>query len=226
MRIQLAVVVTVVTVAVGIATAATYAGMGDRHRGDSRVGLNLTEEQKTAIRDKVIEMRKAGASEEDLRATRRQMLEALGYNVPEGSSRDHGRAGHFGRLSEEQQAAVRDVVKQMEQKGASREEIHASVRTMLEGLGMKVPEDSGKHHGGAGFFSQLSEEQRAAVRDMVEQMKQQGASREETRASVHQMLKSFGVAAPGALGSEAPAPLKDTSSAESASWGAVKSMFR
>jgi hypothetical protein len=129
----------------------------------------LTEEQKTAIRDKVIEMRKAGASGEDLRATRSQMLKAFGYNVAERSGPDHTRAGHFGWLSEEQRTAVRDMVKGMKQKGASREEI---------------------------------------------------------RASVHQMLKSFGIVAPGALRSGAPAPLKGTSSAQPASWGELKSMFR
>jgi hypothetical protein len=168
MRIHLAVAVTVVTVAAAIATAVTYAGVGDRHRANSRFGCNLTEEQKTAIRDKVIEMKKAGASREDLRATRSQMLEAFGCNVPEGSRRDHGRAGHL---------------------------------------------------------SQLSEEQRTAVREMVKEMKQKGASREAIRASVRQMLRSFGISAPGVLGSGAPVPLKGTSSAEPATWGAIKSMF-
>ncbi len=169
MRIHLVVAVTVVIVAAAIATSVTYAGVGDRQRADSRFGCNLTEEQRTAIRDKLGEMRKAGASGEDLRATRRQMLEAFGYNVPEGSSGDHGRAGHFGQLSEEQRTAVQDMVKQMEQKGASREEI---------------------------------------------------------RASVHQMLKSFGIAAPGRLRCGAPAQLEGKSSAQSGSWGAIKSMFR
>ena len=63
-----------------------------------------------------------------------------------------GPAGCFGdRLTEEQREAVHTMVMEMREAGASREEIHAAVRDMLERYGIEVPEGppEGRPEGGA-----------------------------------------------------------------------------
>ena len=101
----------------------------------------LSEEQIGAVRNKVREMRDAGASHEEIRTTVHEMLAAWGVEVPERPSGERGhRRGIFRQLTEEQRTAVRDVMRGMRDAGASREEVHAAVRKMLEGFGIELPE--------------------------------------------------------------------------------------
>ncbi len=53
----------------------------------------------------------------------------------------------------------------------------------------------GGHHG-KGFWADLTEEQREAVREKKEEMRSQGATREEIRAAVAEMLRAYGIEVP------------------------------
>ena len=120
----------------------------------------------------------------------------------EGQGRGH--AGLFSQLTEEQRDAVHEQIKQMREAGASREEIHAAVREMMEGWGIELPEHpareggecDGQHRHHPPFLDQLTEEQREALHAMVEQMREAGASREEIRTAVHEMLQGWGIEVP------------------------------
>jgi hypothetical protein len=113
----------------------------------------------------------------------------------------HRGQGIFSSLTSEQREAVHARVTEMRENGASREEVHAAVGEMLKSYGIELPEDwNEKPHGRRGpgrrFMTQLTEEQREAVRARVTEMRENGASREETRAVVHEMLKSYGIELP------------------------------
>ncbi|MCD6335212.1 MAG: hypothetical protein J7M27_07770, partial [Candidatus Latescibacteria bacterium] len=114
-----------------------------------RVGMNLhdslTEEQQTALHDKVTEMREAGATREEIQKARREMLEGYGVELPERTGehpglRRPGLRGLCADLTEDQRAEIRAKVTEMKEAGAEREEIREAVGAMLEGYGVELPD--------------------------------------------------------------------------------------
>jgi DNA-binding transcriptional regulator YhcF (GntR family) len=122
------------------------------------------------------------------------------------AGRGEGRSRAFGNLSDEQRQAVHEKISEMKDSGASREEIHAAVRGMLEGWGVAIPDRpegrrsrdarEGERPRHARFNGQLTEEQREAVHAKVMEMNKAGASREEIREAVHGMLNQWGIDVP------------------------------
>ena len=98
----------------------------------------------------------------------------------------------------------------MRSQGATREEIRTAVREMLEGWGIEVPERPGEGHPGGhshgrgrggGFWADLTEEQREAIHEKREELRSQGATREEIHAAIREMLEGYGVELPNHPGS-------------------------
>jgi DNA-binding transcriptional regulator YhcF (GntR family) len=226
--------VLVVALLISLAGAAlVYAERGDRRFGDQ-----LTEEQREAVHAKVLEMRQAGASHEDVHAAVREMLGGYGITLPERRPEDRpGGRGHgrrFGdQLSEEQREAVHAKVREMREAGASREEIHGAIREMLASYGITLPEGrrEGPREGrgpGGRFGEQLTEEQREAVHAKVREMRDAGASREEIHAAVRDMFAGFGIDLPDcAEAGEASSPTGNLgdSPGKGKKWGEIKGIF-
>ncbi|MFH1312490.1 MAG: hypothetical protein ABIJ00_04615 [Candidatus Eisenbacteria bacterium] len=121
-----------------------------------------------------------------------------------GHSGPHSKLGEL--LTEEQREAVHDMVTEMREAGASRKEIHETVREMLEGWGIEPPEHGPRHPGPHGKLGELlTEEQREAVHDMVTEMREAGASRKEIHEAVREMLEGWGIEPPE-HGPEHPGP--------------------
>jgi uncharacterized protein YoaH (UPF0181 family) len=118
-------------------------GFGHRKAGFK---ANLTEEQRQAIREKKEEMRSRGATREEIRAAKAEMLKGYGIELPEDchgpKGFGHRKAGFKANLTEEQRQAIREKVKEMRSQGATRGEIHDVVNEMLEGYGFESPENS------------------------------------------------------------------------------------
>ena len=147
---------------------------------------------------------------------------------------NHGRRGPFGdQLTEEQREAIHTRVQEMRQAGASREEVHDAIRGMLEGYGVTAPEcpperaREGRGPGGR-FGDQLTEEQREAIHTRVREMRQAGASREEIRATVHEMLTGFGIEPPDCPeggGASSRTGILGDGSRQDRRWGEIKGRF-
>ena len=160
----------------------------------------LSEEQREAVRDKIKEMRSRNASHEEIRAAVGKLFEGYGIKLPEHQG--EGPRGDFrsllSGLTEEQRETVQEKMKEMRSQGATPEEIQTAVREMLAGYGIQLPENPGI--GGRGgfrpFLSKLSDEQRETVLGKIKEMRSQGASREEIRATVSEMLKGYGILLP------------------------------
>jgi hypothetical protein len=160
----------------------------------------LSEEQREAVLGKIKEMRSQNASPEEIRAAVGKLFEGYGIKLPEhqgeGSRGDF--RGLLSGLTEEQRGTVQEKMKEMRNQGATREEIGTAVREMLKGYGIQLPENPGI--GGRGgfkpFLSKLSDEQRETVLGKIKEMRSQGASREEIRATVSEMLKGYGILLP------------------------------
>jgi uncharacterized protein YoaH (UPF0181 family) len=163
---------------------------------------DLTEEQREAVHEKIREMREEGATREEIHTVVAGMLEGYGIEVPEDCPGPFGfglgPGGFWKDLTKEQREAVHEKIKEMREQGATRKEIHTAVAEMLKGYGIELPENRGERHRGdlRQLLSSLTDEQRQAVREKIREMRRQGATREEIRAAVAEMLEGYGIELP------------------------------
>ncbi len=110
-------------------------------------------------------------------------------------------ACNFGDLSDIQREEIKDMVKDMRENGASKEEIKVAVESKLTEWGIEVPEFEGKFKKGAKgrhppFLNDLTEEQRKEIKDMVKDMRENGASKEEIRDAFKMKLEEWNIEIP------------------------------
>ena len=174
----------------------------------------LTEEQQKEVKAKIQELWDSGASREEIRDSINEILKEYGVEVPKDFKGFRGERGpRHGRgfmkfteqLSEEQKKAVKDKVKVLREEGASREVIHAEVKSMLREYGIEISEEYKGSHGKRGrrpgrglmhLSDELTDEQRAAIREKRKSMHDEGASRAEIHIEVGKMLKAYGIDIP------------------------------
>jgi uncharacterized protein YoaH (UPF0181 family) len=166
----------------------------------------LTEEQREAVQEKVKEIRSQSAAREEIHAAVAELLKGYGIEPPEkpeglNKPMGFGPGGFLDKLTDEQREAVREKIKEMRSRGVTRQEIHAAVAETLKGYGIELPEKiDGRHgfkgFGHSGFLNKLTDEQREAVRGKIKEMRSQGATREEIRATVAEMLEGYGIKLP------------------------------
>jgi len=129
-----------------------------------------------------------------------------------GGPWDHGPGGPFGELTDEQREVVHELVIDMREDGASRDQVHAAVIELLEDWGIEVPANMadgpregrgpGSGHGprvGHGphiIMDQLTEEQRGAIHEMVMEMRDNGVDRDEIHEAVTAQLEEWGIEIP------------------------------
>ena len=111
-------------------------------RAKGRQHLELTAEQRDAIKSKVTELKAAAAKPEEIRQAVGQMMQGFGIDPAQGRK-------PFDQLTEEQKSQVDGKVKGLRQAGANRQEIREQVNGMLEGFGLEVPKR--KRGGKRGF---------------------------------------------------------------------------
>ena len=90
-------------------------------------------------------------------------------------------------------------IQEMRQAGATREEIKAAVDAQLTEWGIEVPE-----HPPPPWMRDLTDAQREQIDQMVQSMKQNGASHDEIRDAVDAKLQEWGIEVPQCRG---PPPL-------------------
>ena len=111
-------------------------------RAKGRQHLELTAEQRDAIKSKVTELKAAAAKPEEIRQAVGQMLQGFGIDPAQGRK-------PFDQLTEEQKSQIDGKVKELRQAGANRQEVREQVNGMLEGFGLEVPKR--KRGGKRGF---------------------------------------------------------------------------
>ena len=101
-------------------------------RAKGRQHLELTAEQRDAIKSTVTELKAAAAKPEEIRQAVGQMLQGFGIDPAQGRK-------PFDQLTEEQKSQIDGKVKELRQAGANRQEVREQVNGMLEGFGLEVP---------------------------------------------------------------------------------------
>ena len=118
----------------------------------SKFGQSLTEEQRTSILTKVSELQESGASFEEIKGVVDSFLEENGITPP--SQRGPGGPGGPGggplhnesvisQLTEEQLSSILAKVAELQESGASFDEVKYTVDTFLEETGIEPPSKGG-----------------------------------------------------------------------------------
>ena len=110
-----------------------------------RSGGLLSDEQRTAVKERIDALKAEGATDEEIRAAVGVLFEEFGIERP-ARGRFGGKLG--GSLTEEQRTSLREKVDALKAEGATDEEIRAAVREELAEYGIERPE--GKHRRGRG----------------------------------------------------------------------------
>lgn len=114
----------------------------------------------------------------------------------------HGKRMPFeDQLTPEQKDQLHEMVSEMRESDAGRQEIHLAVRELLVSWGVDVPErgEGGNgqgHFGNPPFMDQLSEDQQDQLHQLRKSMRGEDASREEIRGAVQEMLDNWGIDIP------------------------------
>jgi len=171
----------------------TNSALAQQRGGRRGVLASLTEEQRVQIRELIKSMRESESAPEDIRVAVREKLKEWGIELPDrrGPRPRPGR-NLRAKLTEEQRAELGELVRSMKESGASWREIRAAVGEKLKEWGIRPPKRPGR-----GLRAKLTEEQRAAIREKVRELRETGASREEIRAAVREMLEGWGIKPPG-----------------------------
>jgi len=103
-------------------------------------------------------------------------------------------ACNFGDLSDVQREEIKDMVQDMRENGASKEEIKAAVESKLTEWGIEVPkfEQSRKPQ----WWSELTDEQKEEIITIKEELIEAGASNEEIRDAVKMKLEEWNLEIP------------------------------
>ncbi|NOZ62135.1 MAG: T9SS type A sorting domain-containing protein [Calditrichaeota bacterium] len=167
----------------------------------------LTDEQKEQVQARIQELRQQGATREEIHEAVKAMLNEFGIQVPENPPQRRqgpglrGNSPYLFELNEEQMAELRQLVQDLRQQGATRQEIREAANALVQSWGVDVPEKPGKgfrrgHKPGMGFFADLTSEQRQELRETVSGLHQKNASREEIITAVKDLLSGWGVEVP------------------------------
>ena len=106
-------------------------------------------------------------------------------------------AGICTTLTDEQRTTIHEKVTEMREAGAAREEIRTTVAGMFREYGIEVPDEWFSRKGNGYYLcDDLTDEQRTAIREKVTEMREAGATREEIRTAVAEMLEGYGVTVP------------------------------
>ena len=114
------------------------------------------------------------------------------------SAQGRGFRGHGDGLglTEEQRQEMHELVSSLRAEGASLEEIQAAAGELLAEWGIERPDRPGPGFGTPPFLEQLTDEQRAQVLELINNMRAEDATREDIHAAVSELLSSWGVDIP------------------------------
>ena len=158
---------------------------------NEQINSRLTEEQKEEIKTTVEEMKKSGASKEEIKSALQDLLKTWGI-TPKSQGNQSQQRNFRDNLTEEQKELLKTKIEEMKNAGASKEEIKSALQSLLKTWGI-TPENRGNQSRQRDWMNQLTDEQKKELKFTVEGMKNDGASWEEIRSVVKNMLKDWGI---------------------------------
>lgn len=151
----------------------------------------LTEEQRVELQNLRQSMKDQGADRKEIHDAVMAKLEEWGIEVPE---HPHIVERLKDQLTEDQINELESMIDEMRSQNADRREICQAVHAKLEEWGIELPERGGMHgHNHRNLFEQLTEEQRYELENLITELKEKGATRQEIRQTIREKLSEWGI---------------------------------
>jgi len=155
---------------------------------------NLTDTQRAALKQKIQELKAASASPQEIHSAIDEMLQEWGIQVPQCSG-DRPDPPWMGNLTEQQREALKQKIEEMKAVNASPQEIRNAVDDMMQEWGIQVPQPPSDHHAPP-WMTNLTDTQRAALEQKIEELKAVGKTPQEIHSAVDEMLQQWGIQVP------------------------------
>lgn len=182
-------------------------GQGRGGRGQGWMA-DLTADQRTQVEAKIKELKAAGKTPEEIRATVTEMLKGWGLAAPagrggaQGGQGGQGGQGRMADLTAEQRTEVQAKIKELKAAGKTPAEIRAVVMEMRKGWGIETPQGRQARQGQGGLMKGVMEKltpaQRTELTGKVKELRAAGKTREEIRTAVADLLKGWNIETPAA----------------------------
>ncbi|MEM2965305.1 MAG: hypothetical protein QXE22_07655 [Candidatus Bathyarchaeia archaeon] len=157
--------------------------------------LNLTDAQREEIQQLVQEMRRAGSNQQEIREEIDANLEKWGIKIPE--PKQPPSPPWLRNLTDAEKEEIQQLIRDVSAKGAGREGTRNAVNAKLAEWGVKAHEaptckwsmrNQTRTHL---MLERLTEDQRDELHQKIWELKQSGASQEETGNMLHALLEAW-----------------------------------
>jgi len=166
----------------------------DQQRPEPPWMSQLTDGQKAELQQLLDSLRESGATPEETREAMNAKLQEWGIELPALSQ---GREPPWmSQLTDEQKAELQQLLDSLKASGASPEETRDAIDTKLQEWGIEVPVQDGQQHPEPPWMGQLSDEQKAELQQLVESLRESGATPQQIRDAVNAKLEEWGIEIP------------------------------
>jgi len=100
------------------------------------------------------------------------------------------------QLTDEQKGELQQLLDSLRDSGATPKEIRDAINAKLEEWGIEIPELSDKQRPEPPWMSQFTDEQKVELQQLLDSLRESGATPEETREAINAKLKEWGIELP------------------------------
>jgi hypothetical protein len=156
----------------------------------------LTDEQKTEMKQLLYSLNETGATPQQTRDAVNAKLEEWGIQLPERPTNSTQQPPWMNQLTDDQKTQIQQLAQSMKDSGATQQEVRDAVNAKLQEWGIQVPQDNGGQPRQPPWMSQLTDEQKTQIQQLMASMKQSGATPQEIRDAVNAKLQEWGIQVP------------------------------
>ncbi len=161
----------------------------------------LTDEQKEELQQLIQSLTDSGATRDEIRDALNAKLQEWGIQVPEQSGPHQGHFPWMSQLTDDQKEQIQQLIESLRESGATQEETRDAVNVKLEEWGIELPEDMAGQPRLPPWMSQLTDEQKEELQQLIQSLRDSGATQEEIRDAINAKLQEWDIEVP-----EVPAP--------------------
>jgi len=154
----------------------------------------LTDEQKAELQQLLEPLRGSEATPEETRDAISAKLEEWGIEIPEPNEQQRPEPRWMSQLTDEQKAELQQLLDSLRESGATQEETREAMNAKLQEWGIELPAPPEARE--PPWMSQLTDEQKAELQQLVESLKGSGATPQEIMDAVNAKLQEWGIQLP------------------------------
>jgi DNA-binding transcriptional regulator YhcF (GntR family) len=152
----------------------------------------LTDEQREEIKQLIEDLKESGASRDEIKEAVDAKLVEWNIEISEGKMPPC--PPWLPELTDEQKEEIKEIIKELKDNGASKEEIKEAIDSKLEEWGIEVLDKGMRQH--PPWMPELTDEQKEEIKELIDRMRDSGATKEEIKEAIGLKLEEWGIEIP------------------------------